>query len=112
MLLSIHGRWSVNGGGAHDLPTVGCSPGKPGLKREGGCRRDGIAASRRDLYGTIARTGSESDGLAPPSKIAEGMGRVSTRKGRDFSPMSSAPTSTTEQRLAERSCVQGLRGYE
>ncbi len=25
----------------YELPTMGCSQGKPGLKREGGCRRDG-----------------------------------------------------------------------
>ncbi|MGY3584125.1 hypothetical protein ACVIGB_006816 [Bradyrhizobium sp. USDA 4341] len=25
----------------HDLPTVGYSQSEPGLKREGGCRRDG-----------------------------------------------------------------------
>ena len=56
-----------------------------------------IAVSRRDLRGAIARAGSESDGLAPPSKIAEDMGSVSMRKPRDFSPMSSAPTFTTEQ---------------
>jgi hypothetical protein len=57
-----------------------------------------IAASRRDLLGAIAPAGSERDGLAPPSKIAEGLGRISTRKPRDFSPMSSAPTFTTKQR--------------
>jgi len=33
-------RWSVNGGSVCDVPTVGRSQGKPGLKREGGCRRD------------------------------------------------------------------------
>jgi hypothetical protein len=38
---SIHAGWSVNGGGTYGLPTVGCSQGEPGLKREGGCRRDG-----------------------------------------------------------------------
>jgi len=38
-----------------------------------------IAASRRDLRGAIASAGSESDGLAPPSRIAEGMGSISMR---------------------------------
>lgn len=56
-----------------------------------------IAASRRDLRGAIACAGSESDGLAPPSKIAEDMGSVSMREHRDFSPMSSALTFTTKQ---------------
>jgi hypothetical protein len=55
-----------------------------------------IVESRRDLCSSIACTGSESDGLAPPSKIAEDMGSVSMRKPRDFSPMSSAPTFTTK----------------
>lgn len=43
-----------------------------------------IAASRRDLLGAIAPAGSERDGLAPPSKIAEDMGRISTRKRSGF----------------------------
>jgi hypothetical protein len=41
---------------------------KPGLKREGGCRRDGsspqVDATRAP---TIGSTGSEATGLAPPS---------------------------------------------
>src|ERR1700730_4569336 len=42
-----------------------------------------VAASRRNLRGAIACAGSESDGLAPPSMIAEGMGSISMRKPRD-----------------------------
>lgn len=34
-----------------------------------------IAASRRDLHSAIACAGFERDGLAPPSKLAEGTGR-------------------------------------
>lgn len=56
-----------------------------------------FAASRRDLCSAIVCVGSESDGLAPPSKIAEDVGSISTRECRDFSPMSSALTSTTKQ---------------
>ena len=55
-----------------------------------------IAASRRDLLGAIAPAGSERDGLAQPSKIAEGMGRISTRKRSGFLAMSSALTFTTK----------------
>lgn len=54
-----------------------------------------IAVSRRDLHGAIACAGSERDGLAPPSKIAEGIGNLDAKR-RDFSPMSSALTFTTE----------------
>jgi hypothetical protein len=54
---------------------------KPGLKREGGCRRDGsspqVDATRAP---TIGSTGYEATGLAPPSMIAKGTGSVSVRK--------------------------------
>jgi hypothetical protein len=57
---------------------------KPGLKREGGCRRDGsspqVDATRAPAIGSA---GSEATGLAPPSMIAKGMGSVSARKHRD-----------------------------
>jgi hypothetical protein len=43
-----------------------------------------IAASRRDLPGAIVHAGSESDGLAPPSKIVEGMGSISTHSVSGF----------------------------
>jgi hypothetical protein len=60
---------------------------KPGLKREGGCRRDGsspqVDATRAP---TIGSTGYEATGLAPPSMIAKGTGSVSVRKRRDCSP--------------------------
>ncbi|RXG97801.1 hypothetical protein EAS62_08565 [Bradyrhizobium zhanjiangense] len=60
-----------------------------------------IAASRRDLHSAIACAGSERDGLAPPSKLAEGTGRISMRKRRDFSPMSSALTFIHQARPGE-----------
>lgn len=54
------------------------------------------AVSRRDLHTAISSAGSDSDGLAPPSMIVEGVGSISMRKLRDCSPMSSAPTFTTK----------------
>jgi hypothetical protein len=56
-----------------------------------------IVVSRRDPRGDIVCAGAESDGLAPPSKIAVDVGSISMREPRDFSPMSSAPTFTTKQ---------------
>jgi hypothetical protein len=38
------------------------------------------AVSRRDLHTAISSAGSDSDGLAPPSMIAEDMGSISMRK--------------------------------
>jgi hypothetical protein len=42
-----------------------------------------FAASRRDLRSAIACVGSDSNGLAPPSMIAEDKGSISVRKPRD-----------------------------
>jgi hypothetical protein len=41
------------------------------------------AVSRRDLHTAISSAGSDSDGLAPPSMIVEGVGSISMRKLRD-----------------------------
>jgi len=65
-----------------------------------------IAASRRNLRSSIASAESVRDGLAPPSKIAEGMGSVSTRERRDCSPMSSAQAFTTEHDEGTGRCAE------
>lgn len=56
-------RWSVNGGGAYLIAHRGMQPKQsPASSVRAAAGEMMIAASRRDLCGTIACTGSDSDG--------------------------------------------------